>query len=294
MITLRYQSIMVGGLLVVIGLAFDDGAGAVDLFGEDKAYHLVGEGHLREGELFVGAGIDGRGEAVGASDDEDEPAGGVALLFEPAGKLDAAQLTAMFVEQDNGVGRLDELQDLLSLGRLLLVLREALRILEFRNRDELEGHVVTDTLGIVGDACLEVAVGGLTHEDQQRLHIFLSLDGFFLDERVELALVAVEHVDVDIALNTGHATVGTELPVGQAHIGLILAVAGYPYTVVALQVGLLRQVVVDEHLVDVKDGFHAGMALDGLQPDAYLAKQSFDTARLGNLGVRGLHVEHGR
>ena len=36
------------GLFVVIGFALDDGAGAIDLFGEDEAYHLVGEGHLRE------------------------------------------------------------------------------------------------------------------------------------------------------------------------------------------------------------------------------------------------------
>ena len=31
---------------MMIGLAFDDGAGAVDLFGEDQTDHLVGEGHL--------------------------------------------------------------------------------------------------------------------------------------------------------------------------------------------------------------------------------------------------------
>ena len=31
-------------LFVVVGLALDDGAGAVDLFGEDEPYHLVGEG----------------------------------------------------------------------------------------------------------------------------------------------------------------------------------------------------------------------------------------------------------
>jgi hypothetical protein len=35
-------------LFMMIGFALDDGAGAIDLFGEDEAYHLVGEGHLRE------------------------------------------------------------------------------------------------------------------------------------------------------------------------------------------------------------------------------------------------------
>ena len=35
-------------LLVVIGLALDDGAGAVKLFGEDETHHLMGERHLRQ------------------------------------------------------------------------------------------------------------------------------------------------------------------------------------------------------------------------------------------------------
>ena len=49
-----------GALFVMIGLAFYDGAGAVDLLGEGEAYHLVGEGHLRKAELFVGTTVDGR------------------------------------------------------------------------------------------------------------------------------------------------------------------------------------------------------------------------------------------
>ena len=36
-------------LFVVIGFAFDDGAGAINLLGEDESHHLVGEGHLGEG-----------------------------------------------------------------------------------------------------------------------------------------------------------------------------------------------------------------------------------------------------
>ena len=35
-------------LFVVVGLAFDDGAGAIDLFCEDEADHLVREGELGE------------------------------------------------------------------------------------------------------------------------------------------------------------------------------------------------------------------------------------------------------
>lgn len=36
-------------LFVVIGFALDDGAGAINLLGEDESHHLVGEGHLGEG-----------------------------------------------------------------------------------------------------------------------------------------------------------------------------------------------------------------------------------------------------
>ena len=34
------------GLFVVIGFALDDGTSAIDLLGEDEAYHLMGECHF--------------------------------------------------------------------------------------------------------------------------------------------------------------------------------------------------------------------------------------------------------
>ena len=45
---------------MVVGFALDDGAGTVELLGEDKANHLVGKGEAGEGELLVGSGIDSR------------------------------------------------------------------------------------------------------------------------------------------------------------------------------------------------------------------------------------------
>ena len=65
----------------MVGLAFDDGAGAIELLGEDEAHHLVAERHGREGEAFVGAGVDVGGESVGAADEEDETSGGLLLLL---------------------------------------------------------------------------------------------------------------------------------------------------------------------------------------------------------------------
>ena len=38
---------------MMVWLALDDGAGTIDLFGEDEAYHLMGEGHARKGYFLV-------------------------------------------------------------------------------------------------------------------------------------------------------------------------------------------------------------------------------------------------
>ena len=71
---------LIGGLLcnafrcfrlsMMVRFAVQDGEGAIELLGEDEPRHDVGKGELREGDLEVLAGIDGLGEAVGATDDE--------------------------------------------------------------------------------------------------------------------------------------------------------------------------------------------------------------------------------
>ncbi len=40
---------------MMVWLALDDGACTIDLFGEDEAYHLMGEGHARKGYFLVAA-----------------------------------------------------------------------------------------------------------------------------------------------------------------------------------------------------------------------------------------------
>ena len=42
----------------MIRLAAKNGHGAVELFGEDEAYHLMGEGHRGERNLLTGAVVD--------------------------------------------------------------------------------------------------------------------------------------------------------------------------------------------------------------------------------------------
>ena len=153
-------------LFMMIGLTLDDRAGPVYLFRKHESYHLVREGHLRQRQLFVGTGIDGRRETVGTSYDEDEPSCRVPFPFEPLGELDATELLAVLVEQYHRVRRLRLLEYQITLGCLLLFLRQTLRVLQLRDGHDLERHVVTNALHIVTDACLEMLVGGLTHEYQ--------------------------------------------------------------------------------------------------------------------------------
>ena len=38
---------------------------------------------------------------------------------------------------------------------------------------------------------------------------------------LEFVAVSVEHVDVNLGRNAAHMSVGAELPVGEAHVGLV-------------------------------------------------------------------------
>ena len=71
----------------------------------------------------------------------------------------------MLIEQDQGIRSLYLLENQFAFCRFLLFFREAFRVLEFWNHHEFEGHIVTDATDIVVDACLEMFVVGLTHED---------------------------------------------------------------------------------------------------------------------------------
>ena len=77
----------------VVGVAGEDGEGAVDLFGEDGAGELVGEGDGAEGEDEGGAGAGGGGPAVGGADGEDDGLGaGVAQAAEVGGEVFGGEL----------------------------------------------------------------------------------------------------------------------------------------------------------------------------------------------------------
>jgi hypothetical protein len=64
-----------GLVAAVVGVAGEDGEGAVDLLGGDGAGELVGEGHAAEGEGAGGFGAGDGGPAVGGADAEEDALG---------------------------------------------------------------------------------------------------------------------------------------------------------------------------------------------------------------------------
>src|SRR5690625_3036285 len=69
---LRWHSGCRGGHSVpVVGVALEDGVGAVELLGEEEADQQVRPGHGAEGEQELGPSRNGLVEAIGAADHED-------------------------------------------------------------------------------------------------------------------------------------------------------------------------------------------------------------------------------
>ena len=56
---------------MVVGFVVEDGEGAIELFGKEQAYHLVGERHLRKRDHFIAPFVHRRGEAVRTADNEE-------------------------------------------------------------------------------------------------------------------------------------------------------------------------------------------------------------------------------
>ena len=111
---------------------------------------------------------------------------------------------------------------------------------------------------------------------------------------MELALVAVEDVDVYRAGDAIDFAVGTKLPEDEFHIRTILSVACYPNVVVLFDVLSVLHVVTDEHLVDVENGTFACTLFYYLHELTDALHEYFVATNLFNLGIGGLYVEYGR
>ena len=130
----------------MIGFSPHDGHGAVKLFDEDEAYHLVGEGHLGKRELLVSPLIYIGREPVWTAYDEDKTlADCVHLVFQIRRELYAAHLLASLIKEHYPVTRLQLAQDEFAFKLFLLVGGEVFGVLEFGDNDGVKPYVVLDT-----------------------------------------------------------------------------------------------------------------------------------------------------
>lgn len=134
-----------------------------------------------------------------------------------------------------------------------------------------------------------------TLEAKRRKKALKSLfDELRFQEILVFVLVAIEYVDVNVTADSGYATIGGKLPDGEADIGLVFAIAGYPNLVVALDVVGIGEVTVHERLADIENRRAAGALFDNAEPCANLVKHDLGASHGVYLTGVGFHVEHGR
>ena len=99
---------------------------------------------------------------------------------------------------------------------------------------------------------------------------FYLFNGLFGEEIVPMALISVKDVQVYIPVDALYASAIAELPEGEVHVGLILAIASYPEEVFLLEVWRLVKIFVDELLVCIDDGTCLCGFLNDVQPDTHV------------------------
>lgn len=174
---------------MVVGVAVDDGEGAVDLLDEEETHHLMGEGHLAERKAFATAGIDLVGEAVGASDDEAKATrDDLHLVFDPIGIGPGCELFALFVQEDCFVEVADGFEDHFPFAFLLFIGREGFACFDIGKFDDFDGDEPIDPLEIVGAECGDLLGIGLADKyESYALHGSVS-DVYIHGEMVGVAV----------------------------------------------------------------------------------------------------------
>ena len=146
-----------GWLFVVVGFALEDGEGAVELFHKDEAYHLVVEGHGREGYLVVCQAVYFRCKAEGSANYKYQcPHTGVHLFLNVLGKAHRCGALAVFVEQDDSVGTLQAFLQQCCLALLNQLGCGALLVFQSGDYLYLEVDVMFQSVDVGVDAFLQV------------------------------------------------------------------------------------------------------------------------------------------
>lgn len=139
-----------GELFVVIGFAFKDGHGAIELFGEDEAGEHVREGHFGEGDAVISTLIDLFGESVGTADEIHQPFGTPKhLLLHKLRELHGGHFYAMFVQQDNVICRVYFLEKQLTFKLFLFLLAHL--IFQIRDGFHFKRKIKLDFADVCGD-----------------------------------------------------------------------------------------------------------------------------------------------
>ena len=87
---------------------------------------------------------------------------------------------------------------------------------------------------------------------QADCRVFVLWYRFAAHKLVELRTKAIENADIHFSVDAPNVAVGAELPIHQAYVGLVFAVAGNPNVVLFFDVRSQRQVSVDKHLTDIQ------------------------------------------
>ena len=139
-----------GELFVMIGFPFEDGHGAIELFGENKAGKHMREGHAGERDAVITTLIDLFGEAVCSADEEDEAFGTPKhLLLHKLRELHGGHFYAMFVQQDNVICRVYFLEKQLTFKLFLFLLAHL--IFQIRDGFHFKRKVKLDFADVCGD-----------------------------------------------------------------------------------------------------------------------------------------------
>ena len=134
----------------MIGFPFEDGHGAIELLGEDEAGKHVREGHAGEGELGVAAFVNLFGESVSTADEKHQPFGTPKhLLLHELRELHGGHFYAMFVQQDNMIGRVDFLEKQLTFKLFLFLLAHL--IFQIRDGFHFKRKIKLDFADVRGD-----------------------------------------------------------------------------------------------------------------------------------------------
>ena len=156
----------------MVGLALDDGEGAIELLGEDGSHDLVREGHLRERYLAIGTRIDLLRESVWATNHQHQSSyAAIHTLLHPLCKGHATHLLASLVEQHYIVACGDAIEQHRALGTLLLLLREVFGVTQVGQVGYGELGIVVNALGVHLDQRIHLLHIGLAYDNQFYIHL---------------------------------------------------------------------------------------------------------------------------